>query len=203
MIAKLWGVLDSTHKNWLIVNVQGVGYRVFCSGRTLDHLPPPGAAIELFIETLVREDFIHLYGFITEAERDWFNTLLSVQGVGMKASLAILSVAGPDDLFHAIQGQDKSVITMADGIGPKLGARIINELKDKVGHFELSGTVSAVPRYAVNHQSGARQDAVSALLNLGYRLIDIQQVLSQAEKNNLTTTLEFIKFALNYLTKTS
>lgn len=195
MIAKLFGLIDSVHKNWLIINVNGVGYKVFCSRKTLDQVPNLSEACTLFTETIVREDFIHIYGFANAHEQEWFNILISVQGVGMKAALAILSVAGPDDLYHAIQNQDKAIITMADGIGPKLGARIINELKDKIGHIALSHPIS-ISRTIQAGSTSARQDATSALLNLGYKLPEIHQVLTLGLEDNKETTQKLIKSTL-------
>ena len=167
MIAKLTGILDHIGADGAIVDVGGVGYLVYASTRTLGQLQP-GAAARLLIETHVREDHIHLYGFADAAERDWFRLLTTVQGVGAKVALAILSAVAPNDLTLAIVAQDKATLARAEGVGPKLAARIVNELRDKVGGLALAATTAAVPAPAGN-DPGATGDAVSALVNLGYR----------------------------------
>ncbi len=162
MIAKLTGLVESTSGEGAVIDVGGVGYLVFCSSRTLARLPARGAPASLLIETHVREDHIHLYGFADAAERDWFKLLTTVQGVGAKLALALLGVLGPDDLARAIAAADKTGLSRAPGVGPKLAARIASELKDKVGAIAL-GAAAALP------ERGAEADAVSALVNLGYR----------------------------------
>jgi holliday junction DNA helicase RuvA len=168
MIAKLTGILDHIGPEGAVIDVGGVGYLVFASTRTLGQLPPPGEATRLLIETHVREDHIHLYGFIDAAERDWFRLLTTVQGVGAKVALAILSAVAPSDLILAIVAQDRAMLARADGVGPKLAARIVNELRDKVGGLALAATNSAAPGPATS-EPGVTGDAVSALVNLGYR----------------------------------
>lgn len=169
MIAKLTGILDHIGHDGAIVDVGGVGYLVFASTRTLGQLQP-GAAARLLIETNVREDHIHLYGFIDAAERDWFRLLTTVQGVGAKVALAILSAVAPNELTLAIVSQDKATMARADGVGPKLAARIVNELRDKVGGLALTATnAAAAPVAPAANDAGATADAVSALVNLGYR----------------------------------
>src|SRR5215469_1609121 len=116
-----------------VIDVGGVGYLAFCSTRTVGRLPPPGSPVRLLIETHVREDHIHLYGFIDAAERDWFRLLTTVQGVGARLALSILSAVAPEKLGLAILAQDKAVLAQAEGVGPRLAARIVNELRDKVG----------------------------------------------------------------------
>src|SRR5947209_8862722 len=169
MIARLAGVVEQIEPDAAIIDVGGVGYLAFCSTRTIGRLPPPGAAARLLVETHVREDHIHLYGFVDTAERDWFRVLTTVQGVGARLALAILSVLSPDALALAIFAQDKASLTRADGVGAKLAARIVNELRDKVGGLGLApaaaGEVTPVNAGAV----GPASDAVSALVNLGYR----------------------------------
>jgi len=177
MIAKLTGVVDSKSADTAIVDVGGVGYQVFCSARSLSRLPAAGGAISLFIETHVREDHIHLYGFIDAAEREWFRLLTTVQGVGAKLALAILGVLSSGDLTQAILVQDKTSLTRASGVGPKLAARIVAELKDKVGGIAL-GPVAAVAAEPV----GPVADAVSALVNLGYRRAEAFGAVAQASK---------------------
>ena len=168
MIAKLTGLLDHIGPEGAVIDVGGVGYLVFASSRTLGQLPPPGDPARLLIETHVREDHIHLYGFVDAAERDWFRLLTTVQGVGARLALAILSAVAPTDLTLAIVAQDKAMLARADGVGPKLAARIVNELRDKVGGLALAATNAAVPAQPMA-EPGATGDAVSALINLGYR----------------------------------
>ena len=177
MIAKLTGVVDSKSADTAIVDVGGVGYQVFCSARSLSRLPAAGGAVSLFIETHVREDHIHLYGFIDAAEREWFRLLTTVQGVGAKLALAILGVLSSGDLTQAILVQDKTSLTRAGGVGPKLAARIVAELKDKVGGIAL-GPVAAVAAEPV----GPVADAVSALVNLGYRRTEAFGAVAQASR---------------------
>jgi holliday junction DNA helicase RuvA len=179
MIAKLTGVLDSKTGEAAVVDVGGVGYLAFCSARTLGRLPAAGGAISLFIETHVREDHIHLYGFSDAAEREWFRLLTTVQGVGAKLALAILGVLSAADLTQAIAAQDRTSLTRASGVGPKLGARIVAELKDKIGGVAL-GPVAAVA--GATEPSGPVADAVSALVNLGYRRAEAFGAVAQASK---------------------
>jgi Holliday junction DNA helicase RuvA len=178
MIAKLSGRLDTSGATDCIVDVGGVGYLVFCSGRTLANLGERGDAISLLIETHVREDHIHLYGFLEAAERDWFKLLMSVQGVGAKVALAILSTLAPGELTQAVLAQDKAMVTRAPGVGPKVGGRIISELKDKVGDLAL-GPGAAGPDAAPVAQ-GPAVDAISALVNLGYRPSEAHRAVQTA-----------------------
>ncbi|MBB4198680.1 Holliday junction branch migration protein RuvA [Rhodoblastus sphagnicola] len=169
MIGKLKGVVESLHEEHLILDVHGVGYVVSCSSRTLQKLPRPGEAAVLAIETQVREDSIRLFGFLSDAERDWFRMLQNVQGVGSKVALAILSILPPSELTSAIALQDKASVSRAPGVGPKLAARIVAELKDKAGAFE--GVDSTAAQLAGNDAGGASSaamEAISALVNLGY-----------------------------------
>ena len=167
MIASLAGIVDSVGPDGVVIDVGGVGYLAYCSTRTIGLLPPPGGAARLLIETHVREDHIHLYGFIDTTERDWFRRLTTVQGVGARLALAILSAVAPDALTLAIVAQDKAMLARADGVGPRLAARIVNELKDKIAGLAL---VPAQPvsrsGAAVPATNGAVADAVSALENL-------------------------------------
>jgi holliday junction DNA helicase RuvA len=170
MIGKLKGVIDSYGEDTVILDVHGVGYLVHCSARTLQTLPPVGEAATLSIETIVREDMIRLFGFASETERQWFNILLSVQGVGQKVALAILSTLRPAELANAIAMKDKAAIARTSGVGPKLAERICVELKDKAPAF---GSVDpAVIRLAGDLDEGRAKgpvkDAISALVNLGY-----------------------------------
>jgi Holliday junction DNA helicase RuvA len=168
MIAKLAGILDSAGPDSAVIDVGGVGYLAFCSSRSLGRLPPPGGAARLLIETHVREDHIHLYGFIDVAERDWFRLLTTVQGVGARLALAILSAVAPEALTLAILAQDKASLARADGVGPKLAARIVNELRDKVGGLAIAAQTAPTAGMPAT-EDGAAADAVSALVNLGYR----------------------------------
>jgi Holliday junction DNA helicase RuvA len=162
MIASLAGIVAHSGGDGVVVEVGGVGYLVFCSARTQGMLPPSGAPARLLIETHVREDHIHLYGFADAAERDWFRRLMTVQGVGARLALAILSAVAPDALALAILAQDRAVLARAEGVGPRLAARIVNELRDKVGGI-AAPAAAAPPSAGVD---GAVADAVSALENL-------------------------------------
>jgi Holliday junction DNA helicase RuvA len=171
MIAKLAGVIDQIGLDAVVIDVGGVGYLAFCSTRTIGRLPAPGSPASLLIETHVREDHIHLYGFADAVERDWFRRLTTVQGVGARLALAILSAVAPEQLSLAILAQDKAALTRADGVGARLAARIVNELRDKVAGFAAAATpatpIAPAPDSGVD--AGAAADAVSALVNLGYR----------------------------------
>ena len=169
MIGKLRGVIDSYGDDWVIVDVGGVGYHVFCSAKTHAALPPKGEAAQLFTEMLVSENSIRLVGFATEGERDWFKLLESVQGVGTKVALAILSVLSTAELTNAIALGDKAMVGRANGVGPKLAQRIVTELKDKAPQF--SGADPALASLQADLDAPrptAAADAVSALVNLGY-----------------------------------
>jgi Holliday junction DNA helicase RuvA len=167
MIAKLIGTVDEIAADAAVIDVAGVGYQAFCSGRTLARLPSVGAPVQLLIETHVREDHIHLYGFIDRGERDWFRLLVTVQGVGARLALAILTVLAPEALDLAILAQDKAALARAEGVGAKLAARIVNELRDKTG--ALAGAAAGLAAPIAPAPPGAAADAVSALVNLGYR----------------------------------
>ena len=179
MIAMLAGVVEQAVAEGVVVDVNGVGYLVFASARTLARVPARGEPLKLLVETHVREDHIHLYGFADEAERAWFRLLTTVQGVGAKLALAILGVLGPDALVSAIMAQDKAALARADGVGPKLAQRIVNELKDKVGGIAL-GPAAALGAAAA--PKGAAADAVSALVNLGYSRSDAFGAVHEAAK---------------------
>ena len=168
MIAKLTGIVDSTGDGWAVVDVGGVGYLVFCSGRTLSKLAP-GQAASLRVETAVRDDAINLYGFADSAERQWFRMLTTVQGVGSKAALAVLTALSADDLAQAIAAGDRGALTRAAGVGPKLAGRIIGELRDKVEIAALGRISPATPATGGWGLGGDVGDAVSALVNLGFR----------------------------------
>jgi Holliday junction DNA helicase RuvA len=170
VIGKLKGVIDAYGEDFVIVDVQGVGYVVHCSSRTLQKLPPAGEAATLSIETHVREDMIRLYGFRSDSEREWFRLLQTVQGVGAKVALGILSVLEPGGLATAIATGDRAGIARGPGVGPKLAARIVAELKDKAPALTAIDPALARLSGAVEDRSAPQpvSDAVSALVNLGY-----------------------------------
>ncbi|MDJ0951378.1 MAG: Holliday junction branch migration protein RuvA [Alphaproteobacteria bacterium] len=183
MIAKLTGTLDSILDDAAVIDVGGVGYLAFCSSQTLRALPPAGSVATLLIETHVREDHIHLFGFATAAERDWFRLLMTVQGVGAKVALAVLSALSPDQLTLAITAQDPATLTRANGVGRKVAQRIVTELKDKAG--ELAVTAGVMPSVAGLPQfpgagAGPSGEAISALVNLGYRRMEATGAIGQA-----------------------
>jgi Holliday junction DNA helicase RuvA len=181
MIAKLKGLVDSVGADWAVIDVAGVGYHLFCSTRTLAALPQAGEAVMLSVETHVREDHIHLYGFATAREKDAFQMLTKVQGVGTKVALAILSTLSPDEMSHAVAAQDKTPFTRANGVGPKLAARLVTELKDKVAAIGVVPTL-AKPAASKNGswaESDLMEDAVSALVNLGYGRADAFAAVSR------------------------
>lgn len=178
MIAKLTGIIDSTAEQSLILDVNGVGYLVYASGRTLSRIGTRGTNASLLIETIVREDAFMLYGFADATEKEWFQILGTVQGVGAKVALAILSAVPPEQLPMVIAAQDKAALRRADGVGDKLAVRIVTELKDKAGKIAL-GAAAATQAAAAKPGKGGKaplvelpksvsNDAVSALINLGY-----------------------------------
>ena len=170
MIGKLRGVIDSYGEDFVVIDVHGVGYVVHCSARTLQHLPSVGEAATLSIETHVREDLIRLYGFRADQEREWFRLLQTVQGVGAKVALGILSVLEPGALATAIATGDKASVSRGPGVGPKLAGRIIAELKDKAPAFGAVDPALIRLSNAVEDRRAPQpvSDAVSALVNLGY-----------------------------------
>jgi Holliday junction DNA helicase RuvA len=175
MIAKLRGAVDTVEDGRCILDVNGVGYLIFASSRTLGALPNPPGIASLLIETQVREDAISLYGFATSAERDWFRLLTTVQGVGAKVALGLLSALSPDQLIAAIASGDRAAVTRAPGIGPKLAVRILSELRDKAGAMPGGTTlpIATIPK-------GSAADALSALLNLGYRRPEAEAAIATA-----------------------
>lgn len=182
MIGKLTGMIDRIDNGHVLIDVGGVGYIVFASGRTLGRIGSNGDKTSLLIETHVREDHIHLYGFCDALERQWFKLLTTVQGVGARVALAILSTASPNDLSLAVAAQDKAVFTRADGVGPKLGTRIITELKDKTGGIDLSPATAGGKPVIVTEESGYMNEALSALVNLGYGRSEAMVALGAAQK---------------------
>lgn len=177
MIASLKGVLTQSASDHAVIEVGGVGYLIQASARTLSLLGGVGSAVSVQTEMQVREDSMTLFGFATAAERDWFRLLTSVQGVGGRVALAILSTLAPDELQTAIARGDKTMIARANGVGPKLALRIATELKDKVGGLSLGPGAAAVPR-----GGGHGDDAVSALMNLGFKPGEASAAVVAAEK---------------------
>ncbi|WP_458758123.1 Holliday junction branch migration protein RuvA [Afipia sp. TerB] len=205
MIGKLKGLIDSYGEDFVILDVQGVGYQVHCSARTLQALPSPGEAAVLSIETHVREDQIRLFGFRTDVEREWFRLLQTVQGVGAKVALAVLSTLPPSDLANAIALRDKAAVSRTPGVGPKVAERIISELKDKTPAF-----ASVDP--AVVHLAGAMDenraprpvtDAISALVNLGYGQPQAAAAIAAAARDagDKAETAQLIRLGLKELAK--
>jgi holliday junction DNA helicase RuvA len=180
MIGKLKGTVDSLGADWALIDVHGVCYLVACSSKTLAALNA-GEACVLAIETHVREDMIKLFGFANDLEREWFKLLNSVQGVGTKVALAILSTLKANEIASAIALKDKVAISRTPGVGPKVAERIINELKDKAPSF---GDIHALPSLAGVAQEllpqGATGDALSALINLGYAPPQAQAAINSA-----------------------
>ena len=205
MIGKLKGLIDSYGDDYVILDVQGVGYQVHCSARTLQALPSPGEAAVLSIETYVREDAIKLFGFRSDSEREWFRLLQTVQGVGAKVALAVLSTLTPSELANAIALQDKAVVSRAPGVGPKVAARIVTELKDKApafGHVD-PGVAQLAGALADRKLPQPVADAVSALSNLGYPQAQAVAAVAAASRaaGEGAGTAQLIKLGLKELSK--
>lgn len=175
MIARLRGLLTDFGADFAVIDVSGVGYLVSASSRTLSALGAVGEEVVLHTEMLVAEDFIRLVGFTTAAERDWFRLLTSVQGVGARVALAILSALSIDEVHRAVASGDHAMIARAQGVGPKLALRIANELRDKAGSIALGSGGAALPKGSQSH------DAISALINLGFRPSDAAAAVAKAE----------------------
>jgi Holliday junction DNA helicase RuvA len=175
MIARLSGILAETSADTAIIDVGGVGYLVHASGRTLDALGPIGGEVLVLTELQVREDAWTLFGFGSPTERESFRALTSVQGVGGRLALAILSVLSPDELARAVSQGDKAMIGRANGVGPKLAARITNELQGKLGVAALGASLAPAPR------AGAAADALSALANLGFKSAEASAAVNAAQ----------------------
>ncbi len=173
MIARLAGTLAEMTADGLVIDVGGVGYQLLCSARTLEAVGPVGGDIRLLTELQVREDAWTLFGFGTAGERDIFRSLTSVQGVGGRVALSILSVLSPEELTRAVAQGDKAMIGRANGVGPKLAQRIANELQGKLGAAGFGGSVAA-PR------AGAAEDALSALANLGFKPAEASAAVNAA-----------------------
>ncbi|MBV9736164.1 MAG: Holliday junction branch migration protein RuvA [Acidisphaera sp.] len=174
MIASLTGRVDTLEADRCVVEVGGVGYLVHASTRTLGLLPPAPALARLLVETQLREDAIMLYGFADTAEREWFRLLTTVQGVGAKVALNILSVLAPDDLASAVVTADRASLTRASGVGQRLAVRLLTELRDRIGGMP-SGPALPTPQ-----PGGVAADALSALMNLGYRRPEISSAVARA-----------------------
>ena len=194
MIAKLKGIIDTIGEDYCIIDVSGVGYLVFASAKTLSKMIK-GATTSLLIETVVREDSITLYGFADAWEKEWFNTLTKVQGVGAKVCLSILSVLGPNQLAQAVSAQDKASFTRASGVGPKLAARIVTELKDKIVTIPITDSLKeiemnpnqetenyedSIAMLNASSDPSKTDDAISALVNLGYQRLEAYRAVNKA-----------------------
>jgi len=217
MIAKLKGIIDIIGTNYTIIDVNGVGYLVYCSSKTLSRLSK-GAPSSLLIETVVREDSFTLYGFSTPLEKEWFLTLTKVQKVGAKVGLAILSTLTITELSQAVMAQDKSSFARVSGIGPKLAERIVVELKNKVVTApiqdisemteiiegeDVSSTLIEVSEI-VDDEANYNEvnDAVSALTNLGYQKIEAYRIVNKVASENPKSKMEdLIKLSLSEFAK--
>ena len=205
MIGKLKGVIDSYGEDFIVVDVNGVGYLVHCSARTLQALPAVGQPVTLAIETLVREDQIRLFGFLADVEREWFRLLQTVQGVGTRVALSVLSTLTPADLASAIALRDKAAVARTPGVGPKVAERIVTELKDKAPAY--ADLDPAVVRFsgAVEEKRAPQPvaDAVSALVNLGYGQPQAAVAIAAASRNagEQAETAQLIRLGLKELAK--
>src|SRR5882724_7655832 len=205
MIGKLKGIIDSYGEDHIIVDVNGVGYVVHCSARTLQALPAQGDPVTLSIETHVREDQIRLFGFTSDIEREWFKLLQTVQGVGTKVALAILSTLKPAELATAISMRDKAMVARSPGVGPKVAERIVTELKDKAPKYaELDPAVIRLSG-AVEDRRAPQPvaDAVSALINLGYGQPQAAAAIAAAarEAGDGADTARLIRLGLKELSR--
>jgi Holliday junction DNA helicase RuvA len=205
MIGKLRGVIDSYGEDWVILDVGGVGYVVFCSTSTLAALPPAGEAATLAIETYVREDQIRLFGFSTDLEREWFRLLQTVQGIGTRVALAILSTLRASDLATAIALGDRAAIARAPGVGPKVAQRVVTELRDKAPAFtDIAPDVARLQGDLGDRRAPAPvSDAVSALVNLGYGQAQASAAVAAAlrEAGSEAETAKLIRLGLRELAR--
>lgn len=198
MIAKLRGIIDSVGEDYCVIDVNGVGYLVAASVKTLSKLNR-GVEVSLLIETIVREDSISLYGFFDPLEKEWFNTLTKVQGVGAKVCLSILSALTPLQIAQAVSAQDKNSFTRANGVGPKLAARLVTELKDKIVTIPVTEFAKEVDMNLNPEQESENyadsligrdenpmrmEDAISALVNLGYQRLEAYKAVNKAAAEN-------------------
>jgi Holliday junction DNA helicase RuvA len=203
MIGKLKGLVDSIGDDYALIDVGGVCYQAFCSGKTLQNLPRVGEATVIFVEMLVREDMIRLYGFGTEGEKAWFNLLSTVQGVGARVALAILSTLTPSEISSAIALQDKAMMGRAPGVGPKLAVRLVTELKGKVpaiGGID-AGVLGLQSALGEGVASSNASDAVSALTNLGYSSAQASAAVARiiGREGEETATEKLIRLGLREL----
>ncbi|MBR6675662.1 MAG: Holliday junction branch migration protein RuvA [Alphaproteobacteria bacterium] len=203
MIGSLSGLVDGIFDGYIILDVGGVGYRVFCSSKTVAKLSGVGQAAKLLIETQVREDHIHLFGFADSMEKQAFELITTVQGVGAKVALAILSALSASDLQMAIMTGDAKAITRANGVGPKLASRIVAELKGKTGTLGTNETMVVLQNTGGNSATnGAMDEAISALVNLGYGKSEAgMTVASIMRQNPEIKTAELIRLSLKEIGK--
>lgn len=196
MIAKLTGTLDETGPDWAVIDVAGVGYLVHCSAKTLDALGARGDAVAVHTDLQVSENDMRLLGFADAGERAWFRLLTAVQGVGSKVALAILSALSADDLRAACAHGDAAMVARAQGVGPKLAGRIVNELKDKAGGMPGGGAAGTAG--APLPEGSVSSDAVSALQNLGFKPAVAASAVAQAvgELGEGASESELIRVAL-------
>ena len=185
MIGKLKGIVDSYGEDYIILEVNGVGYQVHCSARTLQALPAPAEVVTLSIETYVREDQIKLFGFASDIEREWFRLLQTVQGVGAKVAMSVLGTLKVSELASAVAMRDKAMVARAPGVGPKVAERIVTELKDKVPAFTNIDPSVVHLAGALDEKRAPRPiaDAVSALVNLGYGQPQAAAAIAAAARN--------------------
>ncbi len=203
MIAKLYGRIDETGVDSLVIDVGGVGYLVFASARTLTALGKADDFATVFTEMQVSENDQRLIGFASREERDWFRLLIGVQGVGAKVALAILSALEAEELARAIGGGDAATVARANGVGPKLASRIVNELKDKVGAMPGFGGTARLMAAATGGGGGHASDAVSALTGLGFKPGEAQNAVALAveELGDGTTLDALVRLALKKAAK--
>ncbi len=204
MIGKLRGLVESVGKDWVIVDVGGVGYEVYCASKTLSKLPNIGQSVTLTIETHVREDSIRLFGFLYEAERSWFRLLQNVQGVGTKVALSVLGILEPHELANAIALQDKKQIGRAPGVGPKVAQRIVSELQDKAPGLLATGEIGVkMPNISASGQLSPVSDSISALVNLGYGIGEATTAIASVSERlgEGVKTEELIRQGLKELAK--
>ena len=202
MIGKLTGQVDSFYENYLILDVGGVGYRVFCSSKTMGKMPEKGGTASLWIETQVREDHIHLIGFADATEQQMFNLLGTVQSVGAKVALAILSALTPNEIQMAVMTGDNKAFTRANGVGPKLGVRLVTELKCKMGSLGANEEMVVSSGAGAPTHNTAMEEAISALANLGYARIEAGMVVGNILRQNPdVATPELSRLALREIGK--
>ena len=199
MIGKLTGRLDTVSDHGAIIDVAGVGYSVFASSRTLSQLGSVGDVVTVLVQTHVREDHINLYAFYSDDEKRWFQTLQTVQGVGVKAALAILSALNSDDIMNSLLNEDKTMFVRAEGVGQKLASRIVSELKDQVKGVSV-GNLSNT-EIIKNQDTSLLVDAISAMVNLGFSRFEAQKAVYQvsSEPTNTETLDKLVAATLKEL----